>query len=186
MTQRRTPKSPTRSQIEYAMKIILALTALFIANTALAEDIKLTGAWNMKALDIKQTETVIVRSNDNVTVLARVPTEKWTVIGTGTVNKDKVTLEFSKAKAKIELSFDGNKTLSGKDHQNAAVTIQRLSSLYVCNNHSPTNHAAASLSEMRGLTQQYHCTGWHSGDAATGTTAKINLVERLTDMPATK
>ena len=182
----RTPEQPQLIRFDYFMKLILWLCVFFIANAASAEDIKLTGAWNMKALDMKRAETVLVQSNDNVTVLARLPEDKWFVIGTGMVSKDKVTLEFAKSKSKLEFSFDGAKTLSGKGEKNAPVTLQRLASLYICNNHSPTNHAAASLSEMKSLSQEYHCKGWHSGDTATGSGAKVNLVERLTEMPAKK
>jgi hypothetical protein len=164
------------------MKITHTIFFLSALSVALGQDVKLTGTWDMKQLDIKSGDTAIVQADDKITLLHREPTEKWNVIGSGVVTNDKVTLSLPKKNATTQLTIESEKTLTGTTSQSSYYMVSRLSSLYQCSNHTSPHHIAVSISEMKRLTDEFHCTGWHLVD--TTTEGVTNVIDNMTAMPA--
>jgi hypothetical protein len=178
--------------IGQAMKrAFLSAAAILCLTEVVSAQSKLTGAWDMRQISegFKNVETSIVQSNTTFMLLARSPHEKWGVVGEGKVSDRKVTVE--KAKDKFEqlngktFTFDGNMKLitSKPDGSPAKVAVMRLSSLYLCGNHVPTNHIASSLTEMKRLTGLYKCAQWHSSDSDKREAGE--LITKMLAMPAT-
>ena len=150
------------------MKTISLLTLLFATSAAIAQEAKLTGVWDLKNIssEFKRSQTVISQSGNEIKVFGRKPEAKWTLIGTGEISNMTVTVKFANQTSPAEFIIkDG--TLLAKEGKGSAVVAARLSSLYVCKNHVPTNHVAGSMSEMKELTRVYKCSGWHSSDSST-------------------
>lgn len=167
------------------MKRYLVLLCFFASIHVLCQEAKLTGAWHVEGMDhgMLKSELVFVQGKTDLAILTKAEDKKWKLIGNGSVTNNRVTLLFTNDQTvSYELISEGKKLRSASIDSSGDVTGTFLSSLYLCGNHAPTNHAATNLREMKTLSEQLHCAGWHSSRDSDATQGR--LVEALVSNPA--
>src|SRR5262249_25704525 len=145
--------------------------AMLLAIPAVAGEKNLTGAWALKSPGGRRTidEGAIVHSGEKGKLFHRAEGGTWKGFGAGGMKGGGVIVKFADTQSPQTLILENDKTLTtikpipGIQFGSAS----RVSSLYVCGNHDPTNHAASAFAEMEKLRDQLGCAKWHSVDTKT-------------------